>query len=153
MNHDEIVGSIALLLMQHKNGYHLSEYDVQRAAEANEYISKVITEHTTTKVKPKSPVVNDDGINVGGTHLQGQIETSYANLVEKLGDPLTGDWEKTDAEWNLRFADGTIATIYNYKDGINYNGSDGMPVEEITDWHVGGYNKKAFFLVREYING
>ena len=30
-------------------------------------------------------------------------------------------------------------TIYNYKDGINYRGLLGIPVEQITHWHVGGH--------------
>ena len=82
--------------------------------------------------------------SVCGTSLQGYIYATYADLVAAFGEPHTnGDGYKVDAEWILQFADGTIATIYNYKDGKNYMGDDGEAVESITDWHVGGTSDRA----------
>lgn len=72
------------------------------------------------------------------TWLQGYIDISYAELVEAFGPPHhTGDEYKTDAEWELQTPDG-LATLYNYKDGKNYNGEEGLAVEDIRDWHIGG---------------
>ena len=85
-----------------------------------------------------------------GTHLMGYIETSYARLVEEFGEPEDGEY-KIDAMWFLKFEDGTIATIYNYKDGYNYLGIKGREVESIRDWHVGGFSKDAVERVREMI--
>ena len=47
---------------------------------------------------------------------------------------------KIDAEWLLKDASGLLGalTVYNYKNGRNYNGAHAAPVEQITDWNVGG---------------
>lgn len=87
-----------------------------------------------------------------GTCLQGHVNVSYKRLVEVFGEPhCDGDGYKVDAEWCFEFEDGTIATIYNYKDGKNYNGDMGLDVSEIRDWHVGGRENKALALVREVL--
>ncbi len=86
---------------------------------------------------------NDKRISCSGTSLQGYIDISYDELVEKLGDPGVGDEYKTDAHWDIEFEDGVVATIYNWKDGQNYNGPAGKPVEDIRDWHIGGNDAKA----------
>lgn len=79
-----------------------------------------------------------------GTCLQGYVDISYEKLVNAFGEPEEGDGYKTDAEWVLRFEDSTVATIYNYKDGVNYNGpEEGIPTELIEDWHIGGVSKIA----------
>jgi hypothetical protein len=75
-------------------------------------------------------------------------------LVEVFGPPnITIDkYNKSDAEWLLRdTVTHEYATIYNYKDGKNYMGKDGLPVEQITDWHVGGVTHLALQLVLEAI--
>ena len=76
----------------------------------------------------------------------GIIKRDYATIVKTFGEPTKG-FDKTDAEWHIRFDDGSIATIYNYKDGINYNGEHGLPVEDIKEWHVGGKSIHAYYLV------
>jgi len=88
-----------------------------------------------------------------GTHLQGTVETSYDNLVKIFGEPhIKGEpGSKIDVEWAFEFDDGTISTIYNWKDGLCYQGDDGDPVESITDWHVGGMYKDALTKVKEKI--
>ena len=73
----------------------------------------------------------------GGTSLRGYLPpTSYARLVAAFGEPTTfGDGDKVQAEWVLRFSDGTLATIYDYKEIVR--------VEQVTDWHVGGFYGSA----------
>jgi len=83
-----------------------------------------------------------------GTSLQGYVRVSYARLVKSFGKPLKGDGYKTDAEWVLKAPDGTIATIYNYKDGKAYLGRKGTPVRNITNWHIGGKKKVAVAWVK-----
>ena len=80
---------------------------------------------------------NDNYIQTNGTHLIGHVSTSYQKLVETFGDPLKGDY-KTDAEWDIQFSDGMVATIYNWKNGKNYCGEDGYELHEIDSWHIGG---------------
>lgn len=84
-----------------------------------------------------------------GTSLQGYICVSHRELVKIFGKHHGNDGYKVDAEWFLRFDDGTVATIYNYKDGRNYCGGTGKSIRDIVDWHVGGYNKDAVKRVRE----
>ena len=70
----------------------------------------------------------------GGTNLQAEIYVTYQHLVKTFGEPSEG-YDKTDAEWVLQFEDGTIATIYNWKNGPHYGGDE---LEDIIDWHIGG---------------
>lgn len=76
---------------------------------------------------------------VNGSSLRGYINASYSDLVEAFGEPKSDtDEYKTDVEWILVFNDDVVATIYNYKDGKNYCGANGLNVEDIREWHVGG---------------
>ena len=84
--------------------------------------------------------------NVGGTFLQGYIKASYEQLVKTFGEPHdpNGDNYKTDVEWAFEFADGTVATLYNWKNGKNYLGeAEGLELNDIYEWHVGGFSEKA----------
>tara|TARA_R110002051_G_scaffold141812_1_gene215150 strand:- start:2324 stop:2656 length:333 start_codon:yes stop_codon:yes gene_type:complete len=86
--------------------------------------------------------INDfttDNTDPTGTSLQGYLTVSYADLVKKLGKP-TNDFDdsKSDAAWNIRWDDGVIATIYNWKNGKNYRGPRGLKTENILHWNVGG---------------
>jgi hypothetical protein len=83
---------------------------------------------------------------INGTHRQGEVNESYARLVEVFGPPGPGDGYKQDAQWIIE-QDGVVATIYNYKDGPNYCGESGDPVHEIRDWHIGGHTSAAVALV------
>jgi len=96
---------------------------------------------------------NDLTINIDGTSLKGRIDASYDELVKVFGNPHNGDEYKTDAQWDIRFGDGELASIYNYKDGMNYNNVDegtpfddhdeGTPTSDIRDWHIGGHKKEV----------
>ena len=97
----------------------------------------------------KNFIVSND-VDCDGTSLQGYIEIDFKTLVEVLGKPPSaGDEYKIDAEWPIKFDDGTVATIYNWKDGINYNGTRGIPIEDIHNWHIGGKSRVAVDKVKE----
>ena len=84
--------------------------------------------------------------NVGGTFLRGYIKASYEQLLKSFGEPHdpNGDNYKTDVEWAFEFADGTIATLYNWKNGKNYLGeAEGLELNDIYEWNVGGNSDKA----------
>lgn len=87
-----------------------------------------------------------------GTSLQGEIDCTYDTLCELFGEPMDGDGYKVDAEWIVLFDDGEVATIYNYKDGKNYCGDDGLETKQITDWHIGGMRKTVVDRVRILID-
>jgi hypothetical protein len=87
-----------------------------------------------------------------GGWLQGTIDITYAELKKVLGKPSKGDGYKVDAEWSINFENGTSASIYNYKNGKNYEGKDGLPKTKITDWHIGGKSDEAVRLVYQLFN-
>ena len=80
--------------------------------------------------------------------LRGYVNTTLAELIEIFGLPDYGpnahDLDKTTCEWGLKFDDGTIATIYDYK--TNYT-----PMGEY-EWHVGGYDDRAVEIIQSMIN-
>jgi hypothetical protein len=83
------------------------------------------------------------------TGLQGNIIADYARLVEVFGEPNSdGDEYKVQKEWVIMFADGTFATIYDWKEGDAYNGEgQGKHYTKVTDWHIGGESRRAVELV------
>jgi hypothetical protein len=91
--------------------------------------------------------------DINGTSLRGGIRTTYAQLVAVFGQPEVFTEEnsdgKIDVEWAIAFDNGTVATIYNWKNGKNYCGADGQEVVDITDWNVGGNRYDAALLVEE----
>lgn len=84
----------------------------------------------------------------GGVGFVNAINADYKELIALFGEPTVGDPDKTDACWYVRFDDGTIATIYNWKNGKNYKGSSGLAVEQIRDWHIGGAGQASYEKVQ-----
>ena len=86
--------------------------------------------------------VNDEAVNVNGTSFMGYVKTTYADLVEKFGEPTYTYGDKTTVEWVLEFeTDGEliVATIYDYK-------MLETPYGEF-NWHVGGFSIDAVYAV------
>ena len=88
--------------------------------------------------------VTNDYTDCNMTSLQGYVETTYAQLVELFGEPMRGG-DKTTAEWVLKFNDGTVATIYDWKE---YS----TPMDAY-DWHVGGNKRTVVAMVQEALDG
>ena len=78
--------------------------------------------------------------DANGTSLQGYMRATYDQLVARFGQP-DGGGDKTTVEWCLEFEDGTIATIYDWKE---YE----TPMYAY-DWHIGGLSKMAVFAVKQ----
>ena len=77
--------------------------------------------------------------NSNMTGLRGEFVITYAELVEIFGLPDVGpnaDLDKSSCEWALKFEDGTVATIYDWKCGR------WTPMGEYS-WHIGGYGDQA----------
>ena len=79
-----------------------------------------------------------DWTEANGTSLQGYVEAYYHQLVEVFGEP-EGGGDKTTVEWCLTFEDGTVATIYDWKE---YETPMGL-----YRWHIGGRNYNAVHAV------
>ena len=78
--------------------------------------------------------------DVNGTSLQGYVQAYYHQLVEVFGEP-EGGGDKTTVEWCLEFEDGTVATIYDWKE---YETPMGLH-----QWHIGGESKRAVYAVMD----
>lgn len=85
---------------------------------------------------------SDADINM--TSYKGYVVTTYQELCEVFGPPDDGpndlDADKVTCCWRLKFADGTVASIYDWKTGST-------PFGEY-DWHIGGHNIKAVNRVK-----
>ena len=91
--------------------------------------------------------------NIYGTSLQGYIKASYEQLLKAFGPPNPDlcDNYKTDVEWAFEFADGTIATLYNWKNGKNYLGEEGSELKDMFTWNIGGRSERAVTKIKEQI--
>tara|TARA_R110000787_G_scaffold280990_1_gene392068 strand:+ start:532 stop:921 length:390 start_codon:yes stop_codon:yes gene_type:complete len=94
---------------------------------------------------------NTDVVNINGTCLQDYIDTSYDVLVNLFGEPNESDGYKVDWEWQVQFKCGTVASIYNWKNGPNYCGEAGVGCHQVKQWHVGGFEQRAVRLVEQAI--
>ncbi len=95
--------------------------------------------------------IKTENISRAGGCFCADIEIGYQNLVDILGEPNIDVMDcKTDAEWLLEF-DETSFCIYNWKNGENYLGKDGTPVNLITNWNIGGRDKAKAKELAEYL--
>ena len=90
--------------------------------------------------------------DTAGTYLQDWIEVDYNTLLNTFGKPNgCGDGYKVQAEWIIETPDG-VATLYDYKMGDCYNGEgQGIRVEEVIDWHIGGYTKGVVDWIKKVL--
>ena len=84
--------------------------------------------------------------NANMTSFKGYIATTYAELAEIFGAPDYGpnaDLDKVTCEWCLKFEDGTVATIYDWK-------TQSTPMNEHC-WHIGGHSEAAVDRVTDMV--
>lgn len=93
---------------------------------------------------------NDEYVNNNMTSLVGYIDANYAELCSLFGQPEEEVCDKVDWEWIIRFNDGTIVTIYNWKNGPGY-GYYSTRAVNINHWHVGGHDARALELIHKVI--
>ena len=84
---------------------------------------------------------NDASIN--GTSLKGYVIATYDELFDAFGEPDDGPndlaADKVTCCWRLQFEDGTVVSIYDWKESET-------PLHRY-DWHIGGKNSQAVDLV------
>lgn len=85
--------------------------------------------------------------NVYGTSLRGYVTTTRRVLEEAFGEPVFfGEGDKVTVEWMIRFEDGSVATVYDWK---RYE--EGTPdMDEVLEWNIGGKHDGG--PVVDYIN-
>jgi len=83
--------------------------------------------------------------SICGTWLQGYVGTTYNELFEKFGSQHSrGDHFKTTCEWHIKFEDGTIATIYDWKRDEHYT--------DCEHWNIGGNRIEAVEYVKRILS-
>lgn len=70
---------------------------------------------------------------VMGTSKKGTLQANYEEMKEAFGEPhetTPSEDGKVRVEWAFETEDGTIITIYDWKEE--------RPVEKVTEWNIGG---------------
>ena len=84
--------------------------------------------------------------NLGGTSRQGELDGYYKKDIEEVFGPATWDQgsadDKVQLEWGIKFPDGTLATIYDYK-------QYGVDPDDIDYWSIGGHSELAEYYVKK----
>ena len=83
------------------------------------------------------------------TRYIGIVNVSFDKLVKVFDEPDICEDNRTDVQWYLEFEDGTLASIYNWKNGKNFLGNSGLLVNNITKWNIGGVNDNAVLRVKK----
>ena len=101
----------------------------------------------------------EEAYGLAGTSLQGHVRADYETLVEFFGkpDPNMCDGYKTDVEWCVEVEEDDghihIISIYNWKNGENYLGREGMRVWDMKDWNIGGRSFENASPIRKILSG
>lgn len=83
-----------------------------------------------------------DGVGIGGTRRVGTLKASKKELRRHFGEPSTS-YPKSSAHWQVRFADGTVTTIYDYRES-NRHAED----TETVEWSIGGQGEGSVELLK-----
>lgn len=127
----------------------LAEKELGKLKPTREYVVEMSNRNGSFKFSTHN---HTKDIHVDGTFLVGHLkDISFYRLIETLGRPGTDNYDdyKSDAQWDIEFDDGLVATIYNWKNGLNYNdkidksGDHGMQLTDMTYWNVGGTDPKV----------
>lgn len=97
----------------------------------------------------------NDMIDIIGTGLKGHVETTYAKLVETFGEPNSPtDGCKIQARWAITTPNGDVITIYDWMENAYWRGiGNGIPVEDVTFWHIGGRVPAVVSWVKQQLAG
>jgi len=87
-----------------------------------------------------------DNVDINGTWLQGYTVATRRELEATFGAPcFEGEGDKTTTEWAIRFDDGVVASIYDWK---RYE--MGAPeMDERIEWNIGGRDPLAVERVED----
>ena len=83
------------------------------------------------------------GPDTFGSSLVGYMRTTYDDIVKVLGEPhhVSDGSDKVTAEWDIRFVDGPLVTIYDYREY--------KTPKDSYEWHIGGISKNALVYIAE----
>lgn len=83
--------------------------------------------------------------------IEEESKTFINDLIKACDRDILSKGRKVT--WEIEFEEGgEVATIYNYKTGINYLGDEGKALNEIEIWHIGGYQDKVVERILKIVN-
>ena len=89
--------------------------------------------------------INQPDVAVCGTSLKGYVTTTYDKLVELFGTPAPGSSDgKTTCEWVIKFEDGTVGTIHDWK-------TNSTPMN-LYKWSIGGFSERVVELIQQVMS-
>jgi len=78
--------------------------------------------------------------NTDGTSFHGAtIHAKLRDLIDTFGpahNHQSDTRDKVQNSWNLELEDGTLFTLYDWKEYRAYD------IDEIIEWHIGGHNSE-----------
>jgi hypothetical protein len=83
-----------------------------------------------------------DEVDIGGTHRFGTLEASRKEIARQFGEPDTG-YPKSTYHWQVKFPDGSVVTIYDYRKRNRFADAD-----EVREWSIGSRNASNAELLR-----
>ena len=93
-----------------------------------------------------------------GTHRQTEIQATYRELVELLGEPYEGDGYKVSGEWVMQDSEGNIVTVYDWKSTRLYDNDKSLPTvrqfraeKYPVQFNIGGHCAIAAENFRHYL--
>ena len=86
-----------------------------------------------------------------GGALLNYLTSTSDNLISILGEPSKSEMYKSDWSWIIQFDNGEQLEIYDWKVGKNYCGDHGLDLEDISEWHIGGYNQDLALTLKNLI--
>lgn len=78
---------------------------------------------------------NHPEIDICNTTLVGTIQATKAQLIKAFGNPINYYGDRITTEWRLKFSDGQVATIYDWKLCTT------PPDETVIAWCIGGMDR------------
>ena len=85
--------------------------------------------------------------NVAGTSLKGRITASYHDLVDALGEPITGKLDGSTVEWRVEVEDDWD----NYHTVCLYDRDQYATPKGEYDWFVGAHNLEGVDALFDYL--
>ena len=133
-----------------------------QAIQINSQQGKSMSDQSTAPELQANIVQGKPILLTGSSHLIGNLNIKFGELVRLFGKPQECEGGKVDVIWELEFEDrynlstgekdSTLAPtkvridIHNWKDGPNYGG---WSVKDIISWTIGGnYIRDVFVLIR-----
>ena len=88
-------------------------------------------------------------VNIVGTSLKGYLVSTREELTKVFGKPVDyAEGDKVTTEWKIKFDNGLVACIYDWKRYEN-----GRPADnELYDWHIGGTNYDVVSLIKDAVH-